>query len=144
MRPRCTKCRMKTYRFSFNQDSLGARTVVLLAAEQSVRPVVGLMAHMSFAILSGLFLLSSICPYANATTNQRTLPQTFSQMQSGAVNYADVRTRVAHAFAEKAHEMSAVIGVLQTLSKETAALTETIQTHCGVKMGAVRRNALRG
>merc|ERR1712107_339737 len=63
-------------------------------------------------------------------------PLFFSQVRNAAVDYVDVRARVANAFPEKAHEMSALITVLQTLSKETAALTESIHAHCGVKMSA--------
>ena len=108
---------------------------------------VGFTAHMSSAISFSVFVVALLCPYTSAVPDQRVMPRPFSPMQNAAVDYADMRARVAHAFAEKAHEMSAVITVLQTLSRETAALTEAIQTHCGVKMDAAPiagRNALRG
>lgn len=133
--------------FPFNLPSWNTGARGLLAAQQLIIPVVTFMAHMRLSIPVSMFVLASICSSTSATPDQRAMPQTFSKLQSAAVNYADVRTRVAHAFAEKAHEMSAVITLLQTLSKETVALTETIHTHCGAKMSTVpiaRSNALRG
>ena len=46
------------------------------------------------------------------------------------INYADVRKRVSYAFAEKAHEIADAIAVVQSLSKEGAALLEEIKTQC--------------
>ena len=89
------------------------------------------------------FMLRS---YTRNVSSASTAPL-FSQVRNAAVDYVDVRARVANAFPEKAHEMSALITVLQTLSKETAALTESIHTHCGVKMAAkaiANRTSLRG
>ena len=89
----------------------------------------------SFTLCFSVMLLVSCCSFTSAISAQQVLPPSFSQTRNAAVDYADVRARVAHAFPEKAHEMSAIITVLQTLSKETAALTESMHTHCGVKMG---------
>ena len=47
------------------------------------------------------------------------------------VNYAEVRTRVSHAFEEKAHEMLETLASLQELSRETSALLANIDAHCG-------------
>ena len=99
--------------------------------------------NMSFAFRFSVLVLASLCQHMSATP----MPHSFAKTESPAVDYADVRARVQHAFPEKAHEMSAFISVLQTLSKETVALTETIHAHCGVKMDATpiaRRTALRG
>ena len=46
------------------------------------------------------------------------------------INYADVRKRVQHAFAEKAHEIADAIAVVQSLSKEGATLMEEIRAQC--------------
>lgn len=46
------------------------------------------------------------------------------------INYADVRKRVSYAFAEKANEIADAIAVVQSLSKEGAALLEEIKTQC--------------
>ena len=48
-----------------------------------------------------------------------------------AVNYAEVRMRVAHAYAEKAYEMSLAISELQSLSRQTAGLLADIEKNCG-------------
>ena len=47
------------------------------------------------------------------------------------VNYAEVRTRVSHAFEEKTHEMLETLASLQELSRETSALLANIDAHCG-------------
>ena len=46
-------------------------------------------------------------------------------------NYAEVRTHVSHAFEERAHEMTAVLGVLQDVSKATLAGIKAIEAKCG-------------
>ena len=48
------------------------------------------------------------------------------------VDYADVRKQVSHAFAERAHEMSATLAVLQGVSKATAAEIKAVQARCGL------------
>ena len=104
------------------------------------------MAPSSKATCFALFLLASVSPSVAAPA-QPLLPQSFSKTPSASVNYADVRARVANAFAEKAYEMSAMVAVLQTLSKETSSLVETIHAHCGAKMEVApktRQSALRG
>lgn len=47
-----------------------------------------------------------------------------------SINYAEVRTRVSHAFAEKAHEMTETLAVLQDLSKATSAILADIHAQC--------------
>ena len=49
---------------------------------------------------------------------------------SKITNYADVRSRVAHSFPEKANEIADIISVLQDLSKATVDMTEKISAHC--------------
>jgi DnaJ-domain-containing protein 1 len=46
------------------------------------------------------------------------------------INYADVRKRVHHAYAEKANEIADAIAVVQRLSKEGATLLEEIRAQC--------------
>ena len=46
-------------------------------------------------------------------------------------NYADVRSHVSHAFEERAHEMSAALGVLQEVSKATLAGIKALEAKCG-------------
>ena len=48
------------------------------------------------------------------------------------VNYADVRTHVSHAFEERAHEMMAIVDVLQDVSKATLAGIEAVKGKCGI------------
>ena len=50
---------------------------------------------------------------------------------SPRVNYADVRARVAHAFAAKASELGDAIALVQGLSKESVALLDQIRIYCG-------------
>ena len=47
------------------------------------------------------------------------------------VNFAEVRTRVSHAFEEKTHEMLETLASLQDLSRETSALLANIDANCG-------------
>ena len=47
------------------------------------------------------------------------------------VNYADVRTRVARAYDEKAYEMLRAMNTLQSLSRQTAELIADVEKHCG-------------
>lgn len=47
------------------------------------------------------------------------------------VNYAEVRTRVARAYEEKAFEMSQATDVLQSLSRQTVALIADVEKRCG-------------
>ena len=49
---------------------------------------------------------------------------------SKMTNYAEVRSRVAHSFPEKANEIADIISVLQDLSKATVDMTEKISAHC--------------
>merc|ERR1712113_802617 len=46
------------------------------------------------------------------------------------VNYAEIRSRVAHGFIEKANEMADALAVLQELSIATSGLSEQITKHC--------------
>jgi len=50
---------------------------------------------------------------------------------SPRVNYAEVRARVAHAFAAKASELGDAIALVQGLSKESMSLLDQIHTYCG-------------
>ena len=105
------------------------------------------MAHSNKTTCLAFLVFVSLCPsLVVAVPAQPVLPPSLAKAPSAVVDYADVRARVANAFAEKAHEMSAVIAVLQKLSKETTAIVETINTHCGVKLEAAEspmRSALR-
>ena len=47
------------------------------------------------------------------------------------VDYAEVRSRVSHAFEEKTHEMLETLASLQDLSRETSALLANIAATCG-------------
>ena len=47
-----------------------------------------------------------------------------------SVNYAEIRSRVAHGFIEKANEMADALAVLQELSTATSGLNEQITKHC--------------
>ena len=49
---------------------------------------------------------------------------------ASGVNYAEIRSRVAHAFEEKAYEMSQLLGSLQDASKESQALLAAIDAQC--------------
>ena len=46
------------------------------------------------------------------------------------INYADVRTGVAHAFEERAHEVAATLQVLLESSKATVAMMDNIEARC--------------
>jgi hypothetical protein len=46
------------------------------------------------------------------------------------INYADVRKRVQHAFAEKAYEVADATAAVLSLSKEGATLMEEIRAQC--------------
>ena len=46
------------------------------------------------------------------------------------INYADVRKRVQHAFAEKANEIADAIAAVQSLSKEGATIMGEIRSQC--------------
>ena len=46
------------------------------------------------------------------------------------INYADVRKRVQHAFAEKAYEIADATAAVLSLSKEGATLMEEIRAQC--------------
>ena len=48
----------------------------------------------------------------------------------GDVNYANVRARVAHGFAEKANEIAETIAVLQDIAIATVDLTDKISARC--------------
>ena len=50
---------------------------------------------------------------------------------ASTANYADVRSHVSHAFEERAHEMNAVLGVLQEVSKATLAGIKALEAKCG-------------
>ena len=49
------------------------------------------------------------------------------------VNYAEVRTRVSHAFEEKTHEMFEALTALQDLSQETSTLLANMEAQCGMQ-----------
>ena len=55
-----------------------------------------------------------------------------AEIAKPSINYADVRINVAHAFEERAHEMTATLAALQEVSKATVALTREIETKCGI------------
>ena len=46
------------------------------------------------------------------------------------VNYAELRTRLAHSLPEKANEIADLIDELQKVSKATLQMTEQISAHC--------------
>ena len=46
------------------------------------------------------------------------------------VDYGEVRLRVANAFAEKNHELSEMVGVIQSLSKDVMRATDALRTQC--------------
>ena len=50
---------------------------------------------------------------------------------AAAVDYAEVRVRVQHAYAEKAYELSAALGLLQQTAKQSSALLTEIDERCG-------------
>ena len=47
-----------------------------------------------------------------------------------SVNYAELRTRLAHSLPEKANEIADLIDELQKVSKATLQMTEQISAHC--------------
>ena len=106
------------------------------------------MAHRIVSLFLRLLALALSCRGSGASSIQ---PDTrlvaASRAPTAKVDYAGVRARVAHAFAEKAHEMTETVAVLQKLSKDTVALVDTINMHCGVKLetaSTAKRPALRG
>ena len=71
-------------------------------------------------------LLICLClcvAYGSTTSSHRTNGR-------ADVNYADVRARVAHGFAEKANEIAETIAVLQDISIATVDLTDKISARC--------------
>ena len=46
------------------------------------------------------------------------------------VNYAELRTRLAHSLPEKTNEIADFIDALQKVSKATLQMTEQISAHC--------------
>ena len=48
-----------------------------------------------------------------------------------AINYADVRARVANSLPEKANEIADFIDTLQDISRATMEMTEKISANCG-------------
>ncbi len=56
-----------------------------------------------------------------------------------SVAYAVLRSRLDIAFAEKAHEMSASLSVVQTLSKQVSRALEKLDKQCGGSLKEVRR-----
>ena len=64
------------------------------------------------------------------------------ESHAAKVNYAEVRTRVAHAFAEKAHEVAEAIDVLQSLSKESIGLLDKAKAQCEHYFDAIIRRLL--
>ena len=57
---------------------------------------------------------------------------------SSILNYADVRVRVSHAFAEKSNAMFDALDVVQTLSKKSMRLISEINGRCGSSLENVR------
>ena len=53
---------------------------------------------------------------------------------SSRVNYAEVRRKVEHAFAEKAHELHQSLALVQSLSKATLQVLDKLDTHCGASL----------
>ncbi len=47
------------------------------------------------------------------------------------LNYAELRTNVAHSLDERAHEMEATLAALLDVSRSTVALTEKVSAKCG-------------
>ena len=78
------------------------------------------------------FLLFCACLCGALGGVLRESPVAFGARAKGGsvVNYAEVRARVAHGFAEKANEMADAIAVLQDLSRTTVDLTDQITKHC--------------
>ena len=61
-------------------------------------------------------------PLASSFTSAEAEPQ---------INYSAVRAHVSHAFEERAHEMSAVLSVLQQVSKATVSEIDRVKAKCG-------------
>ena len=77
-------------------------------------------------------LCFSMCFSAILGNVEREAPIVFSGRGHGdnIVNYAEMRTRVARAFIEKANEIAEAVAVFQHLSKATSNLSEQIVQHC--------------
>ena len=67
---------------------------------------------------------------SSAAGSDRAESLTARDKGSGTVNYADIRARVAHGFAEKGYEIANVVALLQDISKATVDLTDKISAHC--------------
>ena len=106
------------------------------------------MASIKAAVAFCVLGLASLCQGAVASSaHTNALQSSIPHVSNAQVDYARVRTRVALAYAEKAHEMSEAIEVLQGLSRETLEVVDAIKTHCGVKLeeNAIgKRTSLRG
>ena len=61
---------------------------------------------------------------------QNTCLQLLQDYCAPKINYADVRKRVQHAFAEKAYEIADATAAVLSLSKEGATLMEEIRAQC--------------
>ena len=77
-----------------------------------------------------LFGLSLRLACSSAVQDRRTADVVAHGVSGGGINYAEVRTRVAHGFAEKANEIADAIAVLHEISKATADLTDKISKRC--------------
>ena len=75
------------------------------------------------------FFVSFFASLGNA---EREAPIIFAGRGRGglSVNYAEIRSRVASGFLEKANEMAEAVAVFQDLSKATVILSEQIVQHC--------------
>lgn len=54
----------------------------------------------------------------------------FARLAAATVNYADVRMRVANAYAQHLDEMADATSVLQVLTRDTTRLLDHIKMHC--------------
>ena len=71
-----------------------------------------------------------LCMQLFAAVVQNTCLQLLQDYCAPKINYADVRKRVQHAFAEKAYEIADATAAVLSLSKEGATLMEEIRAQC--------------
>ena len=84
---------------------------------------------MSIAVRFFSFFLCFIAILGNV---EREAPVVFSARGHGdhIVSYAEIRSRVAFGFIEKANEIADAVAVFQDLTKATSKLSEQIAQHC--------------
>ena len=73
-----------------------------------------------------LFCVATICPACLAEQ----MDAAGRAQEGAAVNYADVRARLARSLPEKVNEIEDFIDTLQDISKATVEMTNQISAHC--------------